>query len=275
MKRFLVIGAAALAAFLFSRQAKAAENNPFFSYEGDGTEPVDEYLNPFFSYEGDASAPVDDYINPFFEYQGDGSAPVNDYGNPFFSYEGDGSLPSAEYDPYDFQGEQIMSNEQRLNAFLFMIRSSEHAYPRDVLNNACYNIFYGGSYFENMIDHPVITGEKVGVPLPAAMCRASGYASGKCASTAAGAYQIIKPTWNSIRAIAPRLPDFLPASQDEAARRLLAQCGALPLIYAGDIAGAIQKASKLWASLPGSTAQQNPKSLSFALARFDEGLGVA
>jgi muramidase (phage lysozyme) len=44
------------------------------------------------------------------------------------------------------------------------------------------------------------------------------------------------------------------------------------LIYAGEIEGAIHKASKIWASLPGSIAQQNSKALSYALNRFDDGL---
>lgn len=277
MNKALIIGAVGMAAFLFAKQSKAAVRNtlPFNDYggafdPGSYDFPENEYYGAFDP--GSFDEPFNDYGGAFDP--GSYDEPFNDYWGAFDPGDYD-AVQSDIYDSYDFQGEQNMTNEQRLNAFLFMIRASEHVYPRDVLNDACYNIFYGGSYFENMIDHPVITGEKVGVPLPAAMCRASGFASGKCVSTAAGAYQIIKPTWSAIRAASPRLNDFSPASQDEAARRLLAQCGALPLIYAGDITGAIQKASKLWASLPGSTAQQNPKSLSFALARFNEGLSVA
>ena len=163
--------------------------------------------------------------------------------------------------------------EKNLSAFLFMIRSTEHVYPRDVLNDAAYSIFYGGSRFSNFADHPVLTGEKRGVPLPDAMCKASGLKPG-CVSTAAGAYQIIKPTWVRIKSRLG-LMDFSPASQDMAAVELLREAGALDLIEAGDIEGAIKKSSRIWASLPGSTAQQNPRAMDYALNRFDEGLSLA
>lgn len=167
------------------------------------------------------------------------------------------------------------SNEAKLAAFLHMIISCEHRYPMDVVNGAAYSMFYGSVPFSDMSDHPVITREMRPVQLPASMCVAAGYSDGVCYTTAAGAYQIIKPTWNRVRKAGswgPELPDFSNESQDEAARRLLSECGALPLIYEGDIEGAIRKASKLWASLPGSTAKQGPKSMAFALARFTEGM---
>jgi lysozyme len=160
--------------------------------------------------------------------------------------------------------------QANLSAFLYMIRSTEHVYPRDVINDAAYSIFYGGSKFQSFRDHPVITGEKRGIPLPDAMCLAAGLKPG-CVSTAAGAYQFIKPTWVRLRDRL-KLPDFSPLSQDLAAVALLDEVGALDLIYAGDIEGAIYKSSKIWASLPGSTAQQNPKALSYALNRFEDGL---
>jgi muramidase (phage lysozyme) len=162
--------------------------------------------------------------------------------------------------------------QANLSAFLFMIRSTEHVYPRDVIGDAAYSIFYGGSKFSSFRDHPVITGEKKGVPLPDAMCTAAGLKPG-CVSTAAGAYQLIKPTWVRLRDKL-NLPDFSPLSQDRAAVGLLEEIGAVDLIYAGDIEGAIHKASKIWASLPGSTAQQNPKALAYALNRFDDGLAA-
>jgi len=158
---------------------------------------------------------------------------------------------------------------ENVAAFLHMLQSSEHVYPRDVENQAAYSTFYGGSTFSNFADHPVNTREKVGVKLTAAQCRASGFKPG-CVSTAAGAYQFIKPTWDRIRAMSPRLPDFSPASQDAAAVRLLNQIGALTLIEVGDIEGAVAKASKTWASLPGSLAQQNPRQMAFIIDRFNE-----
>lgn len=155
-------------------------------------------------------------------------------------------------------------------AFLYMIRASEHVYPRDVENDAAYNIFYGGARFNDLSDHPVNTGEMKPVKLPDAMCRAAGRAPG-CVTTAAGAYQIIRPTWNRVRDVLG-LPDFSRESQDRAAIYLLEESGAMERIGLGDIEGAIAKAAPVWASLPGSTAQQNPKKLAYALERYSEGL---
>ncbi|NBR71775.1 MAG: hypothetical protein EBT75_06755 [Proteobacteria bacterium] len=120
----------------------------------------------------------------------------------------------------------------------------------------------------------MITGELEPVKLPGAMCRAAGLGPG-CVSTAAGAYQFIKPTWERVRqtkGARKRLVDFSPTSQDEAAVRLLDEIGATPLIQSGHIGDAIKVASRVWASLPGSRAQQNPKAMQYALDRFAEGL---
>ena len=160
--------------------------------------------------------------------------------------------------------------DANVKAFLFTIRASEHRYPNDVTNDAAYHIFYGGKRFYNMADHPVLTGELSPVPLPTNICAASGLGPG-CVSSAAGAYQFIKATWIRLRNKL-QLPDFSPASQDLAAVQLLDDIGALKLVQSGDIEGALAKASKVWSSLPGSTAQQNPKTLQYALDRFAEGL---
>jgi len=166
----------------------------------------------------------------------------------------------------------IASNDPDANikAFLFTIRASEHRYPNDVTNDAAYHIFYGGKRFYDMSDHPVLTGELKPVPLPNNICAASGLGPG-CVSSAAGAYQFIKATWVRLRD-KMQLPDFSPASQDLAAVQLLDDIGALKLVQSGDIEGALAKASKVWASLPGSKAQQNPRTLQYALDRFQEGL---
>lgn len=164
----------------------------------------------------------------------------------------------------------------QLAAFLYMIRNAEHV-PAAVRTGRDYGTFYGGGAFRDFSDHPVLTGELKGVPLSDSMCRAAGFGPG-CVSTAAGAYQIIKPTWQRVRAAGswgPYLADFSPASQDEAARRLLIECGALRQLDAGNVSAAILKAGKLWASLPGSTANQNPKSMDTALVYFMNGGGVA
>lgn len=161
--------------------------------------------------------------------------------------------------PLDQTGLYMSPN---LAPFLSMIRTSECG--ELVPDAQRYQTYYGGSLFSNMADHPCITGEKAPVTLPAQWCANLGLAAG-CVTTAAGAYQITRSTWGlpgSGRGIRQdngdghgTLADFSPASQDVAAARLLAQCGALDLIAAGNINAAITKASSLWASLGGSSGQ--------------------
>ena len=181
--------------------------------------------------------------------------------------------------PLDTSGAVMGDPQANLDAVMFMIRSCEHRFPDDVVTTQnCYQIFYGGAMFSDLSDHPVNTGEMKGVPLPAAMCVAAGFADGVCVSTAAGAYQITRPTWNAIRqasSLGPYIADFSPDSQDEACRRLIVQKGAMPAVQSGDFQTAIGLLSGTWASLPGSHAQQNPKDLAFALARIDESLQQA
>jgi muramidase (phage lysozyme) len=178
------------------------------------------------------------------------------------------------------EGDVFMKNDP-LSAFLYMIRSSEHLLG-DVKTGNDYRTFFGGARFFDFSDHPVITGELKGVPLKPEWCRAAGYPSGRCVSTAAGAYQFTRPTWDDgkgggLRAAGrwgPRLPDFSPANQDEAARRLLSRLGVPARLATGDLQGAIAAASARWASLPGSTSGQPQKSMAFALAKFNEGLST-
>ena len=166
----------------------------------------------------------------------------------------------------------IVNTISPLAAFLYMIRSTENPSVADADR---YFRFYGNSTFSDMSDHPVNTGEKSGVKLSDAMCRAAGFSPG-CVSTAAGAYQITRPTWDEVRASGawgPFLEDFSQASQDEAARRILIQVGATPYIP-DNLPLAIARASSRWASLPGSTAQQHPSNLDVALAYFNDAAQV-
>lgn len=178
-------------------------------------------------------------------------------------------FPDEFVGPIYYEDFTMYTKEQLINGFLHMIIASEHLYPTDL--DRAFNIFYGRSEFADMSDHPVLTGEKKGVPLPPEMCRAAGFASGKCVSTAAGGFQLIVPTWQRLRSKGTYLPDFSRESQIEAAKRLLIEIGAMRYLLGGEIEKAIAAASSQWASLPGSKAKQHPKPLSFALARFHEG----
>jgi len=194
---------------------------------------------------------------------------------------------TSEYDPYDparGRGELIeqlpwepitmpdiqtsYTPDDLMSAFLAMIRRAEVGGWDDA---ARYRTFFGGARFDDLSDHPVATGEMRGVRLSDAMCRGAGFGPG-CVSTAAGAY------WRRLRAAggggpgSPRLPDFSPASQDEAARRLVRQIGADILLMQGRLTEAIQRAGGQWASLPGSRAGQPQRSMDTLVGWFSDAL---
>ena len=163
--------------------------------------------------------------------------------------------------------------QRLIDGLLFAIRTAEVG---NVPDDERYFYGYGYKRFSDVSDHPVITGELAPVRLPDRFCAAVGLSPG-CVSTAAGAYQIIRPTWNRLRAAGrwgPRLPDFSPASQDEAARRLLRESGIVPFLERGDIRGAITRAGTQWASLPGSTAKQGGITMDRALALVAQGAQI-
>lgn len=86
-------------------------------------------------------------------------------------------------------------------------------------------------------------------------------------STASGRYQINLPTWRRLRA-SLCLPDFSPESQDLAALELLRETKANVLLLAGDVKGAIQAVSHIWASFPGNNYGQGGLSRDAELAEF-------
>jgi len=155
-------------------------------------------------------------------------------------------------------GRSVISNkiqsalrDRNVQAFLAMIGRLE--------SPDGYFVLYGGGHFSDTSGHP-------NVRVPFVNKRRALHADGSPNdfSTAAGKYQINFPTWIQIQALA-FLPDFTPASQDEAAVWLLYMRGVLPSILAGNFPEAVKLASGTWASLPGSTALQNPRSYQTAL----------
>lgn len=74
-------------------------------------------------------------------------------------------------------------------------------------------------------------------------------------STAAGAYQIINPTWRGLVS-QYGFDDFAPDMQDMAAVALIAGRKALNDVIEGHFEQAVAKCAAEWASLPGSTAGQ-------------------
>jgi lysozyme len=118
-----------------------------------------------------------------------------------------------------------------------------------------YRVCFGFKHtIADLSDHPAVTGEWRGEPLSDDMCIAAGFSPG-CVSSAAGRYQINKPTWLPLKALL-HLPNFEGDSQDYACMQIIEQCGALDLVNAGRIAEAIPKCKGKWASLPGSKSGQ-------------------
>lgn len=138
-------------------------------------------------------------------------------------------------------GQDITSWEQQnIDAFLWAIRVSEGT---DGLNG--YSMLVGGGLFGSFADHP-----RVLVNLPNLGIK----------SSAAGAYQILRRTWDDVRG-AIGAPDFSPPWQDRAAVELIRRRGALADVRAGRFATAINKCKKEWASLPGAGYGQHENSL--------------
>lgn len=147
------------------------------------------------------------------------------------------------------------SPDSHLNAGLALIRKFE--------SGSRYDVLYGGATFDSFDAHP-----NVRVPFHNPKTNRDDY------STAAGAYQINFPTWSSEIQPALGLQSFTPADQDAAAVWLLQKENAYAPLLAGDIDTFLRRASRRWASLPYSTAQQHPQALQAALDTFTDFLSA-
>lgn len=146
--------------------------------------------------------------------------------------------------------------ERNTKAFLTVLRRAEGTEP--IADP--YRVCFGYSHtIRSLTDHPAITGEWLGQVLPDSMCSNAGFGPG-CRSTAAGAYQLIKPTWLRMRDKLA-LASFSAANQDRAALGLIEARGALGDVQAGRFAAAVSKCRNEWASLPGNYAAQGQRSL--------------
>jgi muramidase (phage lysozyme) len=158
------------------------------------------------------------------------------------------AVTPSNYLPANVDGGTAARN---LTAFLGMIRYSEGTSGPDG-----YNTLFGYGRFDSFADHP-----RVYVPF------------GNTSSSAAGAYQILAGTWDSVRAKLG-LPDFSPASQDAAAVELIRQRGALADVQAGRVQTAIYKVRKVWASLPGAGYGQGERSIESLLTAYNSNGGI-
>lgn len=135
--------------------------------------------------------------------------------------------------------------EIRVKAFLKLIRYAEHKREDD----GVYMIIFGGGGFTDMSKHPNKLVKKWGRK-----------------STAAGAYQITKVTWDEAKhkGVAN---DFSRTSQDKIARWKFETKKAISHIEDGDIEQAIPHLRTTWTSLPG--AKEAAISMTEAKKRFE------
>jgi len=92
-------------------------------------------------------------------------------------------------------------------------------------------------------------------------------------STAADAYQITRPTWQTAVAALERegvqITDFSVVAQDTVAEWLIRRSNALELVKAGKIEEAIPLLNRLWVSLPGGSQQASGLDMRAARQRYD------
>lgn len=175
---------------------------------------------------------------------------------------GDGSTAWDAVNPWgamerEFEGYRTNEAMQETNvrAFLATIAAAEGTAPNRY-GIEPYRVCYGYRHvIRDLGEHPAVSGEWAGEPLDSLGPRYAGLKS-----TAAGKYQMIRPTWIAAKR-ALGLPDFGPASQDAAAVYLIRKAGALPAVESGDFASALALCAREWASLPGSTAGQPTRKL--------------
>lgn len=156
-----------------------------------------------------------------------------------------------------------------LAAFLDMLMHSEGTAAAADPYRVCYGYKHT---IQNLGEHPAVTGEWRGEVLSDAMCANAGFGSG-CVSTAAGAFQIIKPTWTRVRNKLG-LGDFGAGSQRSAAAALIGERGAFSDVQAGRFDQAVYKCRAEWASLPGNYAKQGQRSIQQLQAWYSQAGGT-
>ena len=85
-------------------------------------------------------------------------------------------------------------------------------------------------------------------------------------TTAAGLYQITKPTWHDHGEDGMGLTDFTPETQDLIAVSILRRRGVIEKIKEGDVEAGVSQASRQWAALPkghGQTGRYNQPYVEF------------
>ncbi len=93
-------------------------------------------------------------------------------------------------------------------------------------------------------------------------------------SSAAGAYQITRPTWrDAVAGLAKQgtqIADFSMASQDSVAEQLIRHDRARDAVRGGNLEAAIPLLTKRWTSLPGGSQPAPGLTMEEARRRFDQ-----
>ncbi len=155
-----------------------------------------------------------------------------------------------------------MTTSPSLRQFLDLIAWSEGTSTSPITKNNGYDVIvtgiHGPSIFADYGDHPFAHGGSV-----------QWRANPPSYSTAAGRYQLLARYWNIYR-MQLNLADYGPASQDAVALQQMKERGAIDKILTGDIAGAVQACSNIWASFPGNQYGQNSHSMDRILIQYNK-----
>jgi muramidase (phage lysozyme) len=146
--------------------------------------------------------------------------------------------------------------------FLDLIAFSEGTSTHRLTKHDGYDVIVTGvagpEVFTDFSDHPFAGGR------PANIIRRVPL----LISTAAGRYQLLFRYWRAYQA-SLGLRDFSPLSQDLVAIQQMRERHAIPMILAGNIQGAVEDCSNIWASFPGNAYGQGGHSMEALLGKFD------
>ena len=154
----------------------------------------------------------------------------------------------------------IYRANHNVSAFLHAIRLGE-----GTTGEEGYRTLVGGELFDDFTWHPF---DRPNDPRPLVWLPRYGVYS-----SAAGAYQIIRPTWRNLVRLYS-FPDFTPDMQDRAAIALIDGRRALDEVIAGDVEKAIFYCRMEWASLPGSPYGQRTENVDRVIAEYEKWGGI-
>ena len=158
--------------------------------------------------------------------------------------------------------------DPKIKAFLDLIGWSEGTSTSPITLNQGYDVIVTGvdgpSVFTDYSRHPFELGGAVVVRR-----------SPLLQSSAAGRYQLLARYWRAYKGQLG-LTDYSPSSQDAVALQQMREHGAPGKLLAGDVHGAIEACSTIWASFPGNSyGQAGGHSLEELVSKYQEFLGTA